>query len=222
MNSLRTPLHGSARTRGGWSLIELTIILIVLSILCAILAPVIGRFVRNAKIVRCREDVQAIGCAIWMFSEDTGIEYFRRHGTDPTQGGVCLAVGDGLIPSYGAGGSNNWRQQVNLAEVDFLVNHLVENVPGNDASRRYRTPLDVGFNAEFAWRGPYITPPILPDPWGNRYAVNAQFMGPGAWTEDAVVYSAGPNGFVNTKWDVDGLTPGDDDILYTFSANSRP
>ena len=43
----------------GWSLIELTIILIVLSILSAILVPVIDRYVRNAKIVRAREDVEA-------------------------------------------------------------------------------------------------------------------------------------------------------------------
>ena len=62
----------------GWSLIELTIILVVLSILCAILAPVIGRFVRNAKMCRAREDVQAIGCAIWMCIEDTANSYFMK------------------------------------------------------------------------------------------------------------------------------------------------
>lgn len=252
-----------------WSLIELTIILTVLSILCAILAPVIDRYVRNAKVVRCREDVQAIGCAITMFIEDTANSYFLRDGSaNPTAGAgrsdsplfegsapdqssgnrVDLLVSDGDIPE--AHDTTPWVKPVNYGQADFLEYHLVTNRPGANHGNAYRTPTDLvsgaatydpmfaryesgGFNSEFAWRGPYMTAPIDPDPWGNRYAVNVKFLDPRADTqgnsapwngfeEDVVILSAGPDEEIDSCYDKDGLTPGDDDILYTLSGNSRP
>ena len=264
-----------------WSLIELTIILTVLSILCAILAPVIDRYVRNAKVIRCREDVQAIGCAITMFIEDTANSYFMQEGMlgdgdeaddapdSNDDNVVMLAVSDGDIPTLNAtDGDATWLNNVNFEDVDFLEYHLVTNTPGNDYDHAYRTPTDLtndgaigdlgggpgagdcpgfardssgGFNSEFAWRGPYITAPIDPDPWGNRYGVNCEFLDPQAdsenthaaksetdgidscgWENDVVVLSAGPDEEIDTGFAVDGLTPGDDDILYTLSGNSRP
>jgi len=259
------------RGKRGWSLIELTIILIVLSILCAILAPVIGRFVRNARIIRCREDVQAIGCCMWMFMEDTGLPRFLQEGTPNRLAGaggsrpillagnvVAMLVGDGHIPLSNplVIDSADWTMPVDLGFVDYFENHIVRNMPGNNPFNAYLTPLDLdkgvggplggdwmfarrssgGFNAEFAWRGPYITGPIDPDPWGNRYASNTIFLDPivggdpsvvhlqgfSGWTFDCVVLSAAADGEVDTNFSFDGLTPGDDDILYTVSANSRP
>jgi len=261
--------------RGGWSLIELTIILIVLSILCAILSPVIDRYVRNAKIVRAREDCGAIASCIWMYIEDTANSYFLKDGTpNPALGAsrdlnggsapdqsdanrVDLLVGDGDVPELGPNGDQSWVRRVNFAEVDFLEYHLVTNRPGNAAGNAYRTPTDLGkgavdfpsdpmfardesggFNSEFAWRGPYITAPVDPDPWGNRYAVNVKYLDPQAdsanstselgtdagngYEEDVVVLTAGPDEEVDTDFNVDGLTPGDDDLIITLSANSRP
>ena len=261
------------RRRLGWSLIELTIILVVLSILCAILAPVIGRYVRTAKIVRCREDVQALGSSVWMFIKDTGNSHFMQDGSpDPSLGAsrndgvntsgsapdqsaanrVDLLVGDGDVPEVGPNGDSAWTEAVNFGTVDFMEYHLVTNMPGHDSGNRYRTPLDLnkgdgayasdpmfarrssgGFNSEFAWRGPYITAPIDPDPWGNRYAANVLYLDavadsgnatPAAngFTEDTVVLSAGPDEEVDSAFSADGLTPGDDDLIYTLSANSRP
>ena len=259
------------RRSRGWSLIELTIILIVLSILCAILAPVIGRFVRNARIIRCREDVQAIGNCMWMFMEDTALPMFLKDGSPNPAGGaggsrpvlaaanrVNLLVGDGLIPvvnpMLASGGI--WATPLDLSFVDYFENHITRNMPGGNAANAYLTPLDLdkgvggplggdwmfarrssgGFNSEFAWRGPYMTGPIDPDPWGHRYASNVSYLYPcvggdpnvvavqgiSGWTFDCVVFSAGPDGEVDSEYSVDGLTPGDDDLLYTLSANSRP
>jgi len=258
-----------------WSLIELTIILVVLSILCAILAPVIDRYVRNAKVVRCREDVQAIGCAIIMCIEDTANSYFlidagsgqgnAAKAGRPVQHNSCrvdVLVSDGDVPELNSSvGSQYWCEPDSSWEVkiDELEDHLVTNVVG------YRTPTDLtngtasdlmfargesgGFNSEFAWRGPYMTAPIDPDPWGNRYAVNVMFLDPCAdsignvaavnsnanpfsgslaancgagFEQDTVVISAGPDEEIDSMFAVDGLTPGDDDILYTISGNSRP
>lgn len=260
--------------RMGWSLIELTIILVVLAILSAILAPVMNRYVSNAKVVRAREDVQAIGSAIMMFIEDTGNSYFLQEGQSGGDTGasrnydggtgsapnqhqnnrVNVLVSDGDIPEVNLVDSNsNWRQKVNRTTVDFFEYHLVSNAPGN-GSFGYRTPPELdndggitsaddpmfardesgGFNSEFAWRGPYITAPIDADPWGNRYAANVFALAPradsqndevandnvGGDTTDCIVLSAGPDEETDTAYYADGITPGDDDILYTVSGNA--
>ena len=261
-----------AKPRAGFSLIEVTIILVVLSILAAIMAPVLSPYVRNAKVVRAREDVQALGSAIAMFMEDTANSYFMLEGTggggtgeasrDPNGSApdqtddsnlVEMLVSDGDIPECGSSGSCMWTRVVDLDEIDFFEYHLVTNTPGNGSGNAYRTPSDLtndggisgaddpmfardssgGFNSEFAWRGPYITPPIDPDPWGDRYAANVQYLDPVTSSTNSfpqanghesavVVLSAGPDEETDTLWNVDGLTPGDDDILYTVSGNSRP
>jgi len=222
------------RKSGGWSLIELTIILIVLAILCAILAPVIGRFVRNAKIIRCREDVQCLGNAIHMFMNDTALYWFRQVGPNPASIEVDMLVTDGHIPMLnGMAGPNSpqWVRPVNLASVDFMEYHLCMNTPGANPANAYFTPLTLpaplpppgNFNAEFAWRGPYMTPPLDPDPWTNRYMANVGYLRPTvppnmfnpAGVFDVVVLSAGPDGEVDTAYTMDGLTPGDDDLFFT-------
>ena len=247
------------RRRAGWSLIELTIILISLSILCAILAPVIGRYARIAKVVRAREDVQAMGSAIWMFIEDTSNSYFLKSGAPGRETGpgenqhmsnrVEMLVSDGDIPELGPDGHSHWVRPVDFDRFDFLEYHLVTNNPGGAPSQAYRTPRDMvgnntfalaeggGFNSEFGWRGPYMTAPIDPDPWGNRYAVNVKYLDPkgyanadppglNGYERDCVVLSAGPDEEVDTHYKAGGpnphgITPGDDDILYTVSANSK-
>ncbi len=261
--SLRHSGYHSCTQR--WSLVELTTILIVLSILCAILMPVIDRYMRNAKVCRAREDVQALGCAMTMFIEDTANSHFMIEGTgsgtaggaagsrpDQSNTNVCsVLVSDGDIPEVAAmSGGADWARVVNPATgiVDFFENHLVTNTPNGNAAHAYRTPTDLtnpaadamfargesgGFNSEFAWRGPYMTAPIDPDPWGNRYAANVMYLEaradtPGfhafanGFVEDVLIFCAGPDEEVDTDFDVDGLTPGDDDIIYTMSANSRP
>lgn len=250
------------RRQRAWSLVEVAIILVVLSILSATLAPTIGRFVSNARTMRARDDTQALGVAMWMFLRDTGHSTFFVDGNTPGQATttgpslhasnvVRMLVTNGDIPQVGPGGDTRWQRPVNAAaRVDFMENHLVANAPFGDSSQRYRTPLDLdnsdntfahsaqgGFNSEFAWRGPYMTAPLPPDPWGNRYAANVEYLDPVAnsstaggastqgehgWTYDVVVLSAGPDGEVDTPYAANGLTPGDDDILYMLSATSRP
>lgn len=283
----------NTRKNHGWSLIELTIILTVLSVLAAILAPTLDRYFRAAQVVRAREDTQAIGSVIQMFIRDTANMHFMKDGNGdgsdspltgrPDQGAlnrVDLLVSDGDIPEGNAitvdtdsdpdgSGATGWRDIVDFADVDFLEYHLVTNNPGNDPDNYYRTPRDLtnsglaalsdamfaredskGFNAEFSWRGPYMTAPIDPDPWGNRYAVNVKYLdaraddsagdnnddasteGTGGFTADVIVLSAGPDEEIDTNFNHtespqtadlnEGAVPGDDDIIYLLSANSRP
>jgi len=224
--------------RGGFSLIEVTIILMVLAVLAAILAPAVGRYVRQAKIVRARDDVQALGCAIWMYVTDTANSYFMldgAYGSPPDDGAsrgdevgsgaapnqasanrVDMLVSDGDIPAVNAtNGDASWRAQVDYRKIDLFAYHLVTNTPGNNSANAYRRPRDytyaptgavgsgnthpdpgfarnesAGFNSEFAWRGPYTTAPVDPDPWGNRYASNVQFLDPIADSANAASFCA--------------------------------
>jgi hypothetical protein len=86
------------------------------------------------------------------------------------------------------------------------------------------------YNAEHAWRGPYVAGPIPADPWGNRYAVNVEYLArapsaspytaPSGNVNDVFVISAGSNGIVETRYDTDGATNGND-VIYIIAGGSR-
>lgn len=181
---------------------------------------------------------------------------------------VELLVGDGDIPTLGSGvsGETYWTRAVNLTTVDALTNHLAQNQPGDDCvgcagefgDTQYRNPVDIsvsgggnnidfaradssGFNAPYAWRGPYLPAPVRADPWGNRYAVNVAWLDPapnaaspvtvsnitaGFTTADyprldVFVISAGPDEEIDTKSAQDGAVPGDDDFIFLVSSHAK-
>ena len=64
----------------------------------------------------------------------------------------------------------------------------------------------------------------------DRYAVNVLFLDPGAdsgtfdeagYIFDVFVLSAGPDEEVDTPFSIDGVAPGDDDIIRVVSGGSR-
>jgi type II secretory pathway pseudopilin PulG len=266
--------HLLVRSERGMTLIESSVILAVIAVLTAILAPEVQGYIDRARIVRTREDVQTIGTAIQSFFTDTGETQFLIDGsngagnqTPPTRADaqrVNLLVSDGDIPllATAVATSSLWTQTVNSGgTVDTLANHLVENarmtsgVEPKDTNKRYRNPTDIsvggggnnidfaraesgGFNALYAWRGPYLRGPVEADPWGNRYAVNTVFLDPdaasgtiggvpGAFANtdyprlDVFVVSAGPDEEIDSSVAQDGAVPGDDDFIYIVSSNAK-
>lgn len=258
--------HHSIATRGqaqprGFTLVEVTIILMVLSVLSLVLLPSIGGYLRDARLARARGDLQAIQQAVVRFLEDTGEGVFRCIGNgnrDTSDGGtddpsspdpvyvLDMLISDGDTPDGGDIGDGwRWREPWSGHPVDTLANHLVQNTPGHDPSARYRTPADIptfgserqvafatqsGLGARFAWRGPYLSAPVRSDPWGNRYAVNVVFLDPGSdsatadqagYLSDVFVLSAGPDEEVDTPFSIDGVVPGDDDLIRVISGGSR-
>ena len=154
-------MRNTKRAVSGWSLIELTIILVVLSILCAILAPVIGNFVRMAKICRAREDVQMLGCAIHIWLQDTGLSHFLEDGDDQTSDTVVLLFSDGDVPNANAAYGNvqiEWELAYGPGpNADFFENHLSINDPYQATgvlTDSYLTPFDMGNNIAGAGVGP--------------------------------------------------------------------
>jgi len=57
----RRPAMRRLRNRAGLSLVEVTIMLLVLMLLAGVLAPSIMDFVRDAQWVKVKEDCEAIG-----------------------------------------------------------------------------------------------------------------------------------------------------------------
>jgi hypothetical protein len=121
---------------------------------------------------------------------------------------VEIMVSDGDIPRQVSGtGSAEWQRPVdNIGGlVDFLERHIVTNNPRGNAANAYST-VDIT-----PWRGAYLSAPIDPDPWGNRYALNSEWANGGA--EDVVVFSAGPDEEIDSAYAANGLIGGDDDLV---------
>lgn len=196
--------YGSDR---GMSLVEATLILVVISVLTAIMAPTVGGYIDAARAARAREDTRIIANAINDFISDTAEKQFLIDASDgldeeppirPDSNRVNLLVSDGDIPTRATAviAETYWTLPLNGTTVDTLSNHLIENTPEELAANRYRNPSDItlfsaggsnidfartessGFNAPHAWRGGYLKGPVGPDPWGNRYAVTVAFLDP--------------------------------------------
>jgi type II secretory pathway pseudopilin PulG len=209
------------------SLIEATIILMVLGLLTAVLSPAMGDYVNDARDVKVKEDVEAIGLSIMRTVRDSRSPFLQVTYAAGAAGLIednraDLIVGEGAIPALAAGvvdfASGNifapvgWDGAIGTpATVDAMADHLITNAPN------YPVPTQASFSLggpQFGvgWRGAYISA-IGPDPWGNRYAANTAFLGvasdsnvagegigTGGWTKDVIVLSAGRDSTVQTPF----------------------
>jgi len=185
----------------GFTLVEVTIILLVLVILSTIMLPQLGNFNRLARFVKVREDTAAICSVVKKMLDEVMLGAF--YTAPATRGGpVGLLVGPGDTPINGSAADGactgcpapqdlNWADAAgqtgqnmktddNVGTVSFstslLQDHLQQNQPNGSAStNRYKNVIDnpqrYAAGAFFGWRGPYLDE-LTTDPWNNRYAVN--------------------------------------------------
>jgi len=233
-------MYKVAQEERGFTLVEVTIILLVLVILSSIMLPQMGNFNRLARFVKVKEDLGAICSVLKVMLDDVGESAFYEdpgYSRPPDRTwAVGLLIGNGDTPTTSGRARRHWtlpyeaefRETTDGGDlevyfnVDTLDHHLIANAPMGDAGNRWRTPLDMarGFNSRYAWRGPYINDYVTADPWGNRYAANVFAMynppeaGPFDRFSSAVVcLSAGPDAHVDTKFNQPfGWTTGDDDL----------
>ncbi|MEX2270379.1 MAG: hypothetical protein WD690_02840 [Vicinamibacterales bacterium] len=224
------------------SLVEVTIILAVFAVLTAVAAPSIGGYMNDAAAAKAKADVEAIGSALSRMLVDTGEPWVLRNGNGggptvaPTRDAanrVDLLASNGATPAVAVtrlSGTTDWDDPVGIDEVQRLEYFLVENTPSGSSANGYRTAENVpgGFqSSDFGWRGAYLPGPIGPDPWGNRYAVNVEFLakalgaGPSGNVNDVFVVSAGANRRLETRFDTDGVTAGGDDLIFVVSGGTR-
>ena len=214
----RITLRPHATSNRGISLIEMTIVLLVISILTGVSAPTARRALDRARLARATSDVTAIRTAILNFLSDSAAGGFTGFTQNGASGGatVQVLVSDGDIPGCTtanadadlgcvAGTPPTWIATVNGTTTDFLERHLVTNNPGGNSANDY--PIGAT-----AWRGAYINAPVDPDPWGNRYAVNVHWLMTNSTcagavrSNDTFVLSAGPDEVINTRFRFD-LSP---------------
>jgi type II secretory pathway pseudopilin PulG len=241
------------RSDRGMSLLEATIVLMVLSALASIMAPPVLEYMRTTQQAAASHDVAEIGAALARMLDDLGETSVLRDGngasaTAPPSHAVAnrvdMLVTQGQTPLLDpaavrpGAGVTDWDNAVNDAAVQLLDAYLVTNTPSNVVANGYRTASsmtvntefdpDVGaaFNAEHAWRGAYLPGPIAADPWGNRYAVNVEFLerplgaGPFGQVNDVFVLSAGRDERIDTRFAVDGVTSGND-VIFVISGGTR-
>jgi len=234
------------------SLVEATVILAVVAALSAILAPAIAGYVINAQEAAAKRDVEAIAAALTKMLTDVGEAWVLRDGngaaaTDAPSRAAgqrvdMLVSENGTTPVLAAtarSAGTDWDDPVDNAAVQKLDYYLVLNTPSNSSSNAYRSASDMSvtaqfdpddgrtFHSEHAWRGAYLSGPIGPDPWGERYAVNVEFLArtqgttPSGSRMDVVVISAGVNNRIDTPFEVDGQTGRVDDIVAVVSGGTR-
>ena len=156
---------------GGFTLVEVSIILFVLVILSSILLVNLGNYNRLARFARAKEDLGALCSAIAHYILDTGETAFytwggRNYGgydsdTPDREYPVGLLIGDGDTPTLnwrapGADGSDwqtpwgeHFRSYKNVSgqatefAVDTFANHLIQNTPLNRGRNAARLPSDM-------------------------------------------------------------------------------
>ncbi|MFQ5956639.1 MAG: type II secretion system protein GspG [Candidatus Brocadiales bacterium] len=207
------------RKRGGFSLIEMVIVLGILAVLVSVLVPTLTRYITDSKIRRAERDVQNIGSAIGRFSYDTGLwpvsTNFNASAAGITsKNDVDILKGPGDAPEDKTGTvTGGWLTEDGTSEagvtartIDGLENQLMNN------------NADYRISGRRAWGGPYLDE-LGKDPWGNAYLVNARYLQPDQIRnlKSVFVLSAGPDGEIDTPFEdpVDMFVfAQDDDITY--------
>jgi type II secretory pathway pseudopilin PulG len=204
--------HTTGSNRMGFTLIELTLVLVVLVTLVLVLTPSIANSINDARVARARNDCQTIASGIYQFFRDTGYFPLWRVARDGGAGDPASRLQ--LLVSRGNISIEDVPTLWTTGAAGGLADQLVNNTP------RYalRTPT-----SQFGWNGPYFSPDIAADPWGNRYVVNIALidLSPGATTASGQtkmavwVLSAGPNGTIETPFAssiLNAVPPAGDDI----------
>jgi len=191
-------------TRGsddrGFTLLEITIILAVIAILGLILAPSIVNFLSQTRLARARNDVQVLADAVITFYDDNG--FFPKYADPSRSQQIRLLVSPGDVGSAEAG-AEPWTATT-PGSVDLISNHLINNRPMFGTSG-----YPMMTRGSSGWNGPYVSGELGPDPWGNRYVINVEFLalGRGAVEADGLqekravwALSAGPDSVFDTVY----------------------
>jgi type II secretory pathway pseudopilin PulG len=169
----------------GLSLVEVTIMLMVLMLLTGVLAPSMFDFINDAKWVKVKEDCEAIGLSVARITRDVGpclkfagnqpctkanrVDLLHSDGPAVVAASLASTAAPLANPAHLATSPINWNTSTRGAAIEdqFVSNSPVYASP---------TGASVGPLFGLGWRGAYLSPPIGPDPWGHQYLVNSAFL----------------------------------------------
>ncbi len=186
------------RNNKGFTLIEMVVVLAVIAILAAILAPSLTRYIESARVQRAENDCKVIASAIAVFNSDVGEwpVWKAASAMQDSSAAYDLLIGPGTTPAVATTGTGWAAAIATTAKTDSIYSQLNANKPG------YATG-----NGNRKWKGPYLSEisgkqNIGIDPWGNRYLVVVKSLQPGAGANASYVLSAGPNETIETAFDM--------------------
>lgn len=181
----------------GFSLIELILVIGVLAIIVALVSPLVGRYIDDARTSRATNDVKVIGEAISRFFSHLGVAPGWTSGTALGSDGRALSPDDGFVDLLI---SDQGEMPVTSADWSLVGRSLGENVGYDSLENQLQTNVrGYATTGRFRWRGPYLEQ-IIEDPWAVKYLVNIEFAKPGAAANAVFVLSAGPDKTVNTAY----------------------
>ncbi len=197
----------------GFTLIEMVVVLAVVAILAAILAPTIARHIKESKVTRTLNEVQVIAAAVGSLYKDTG--YWPYTNANGPSGGVDRVLSNpanvvtAVEPNAGTGAAN-WGS---YGSTKPLYDYLYFNNPDDDTggANQNQAGQDYPTSGEYRWRGPYLDERITNDAWGRSYVINARYFPGNPLFNDSTrphrvyVLSAGPNSAWATPFS-DGVT----------------
>ena len=187
----------TARSRQGFTLIELTVVLAVIVTLALVLTPSISNFINDSRQARAQSDCQTIASAIVQFYRDNGFfpswKLAQNGGPGLPQNRLQLLISPGNVPQEDQ--PTPWSTGV----AGMLSDQLLSDIPGYGLRSQ---------TSQNGWNGPYLSSTINADPWGNRYVVNIDLIDPsgsptsrnGAVKSAVWVLSAGANGIIETPF----------------------
>jgi hypothetical protein len=187
---MRRRLKGQA----GMSLVEATIILLVLMMLTGVLAPSIFDYVHDAQLVLVKEDCEAIGVSIARLVRDVGpcltkgfapnnclvatrVDILESLGSDPFLDPLTATIFGG--PGAANIALHNWNDGIVGGVLgpnrDTFERQLVWNAPAYPVPGPWQWQFMMP-KFGLGWRGAYLEGPIEPDPWGHKFLVNTGFL----------------------------------------------
>ena len=193
---------------GGFTLIEIVIVLAIIAVLAGILTPTLTRYVGDSRTRKAEADTRNLGAAIGKFYGDTGNWPIWVASTDMTADGgryELLDTTEGEEADQNTG-ITGW-DATGAGVADTFDAQLINNTPAYSTSGRR------------AWKGPYLGhESATADPWGTKYYANVEFLQPAnvSGAKPVFVLSAGPNKLIETAFSQTGpgLAVGGDDITF--------
>lgn len=207
------------------SLLEATAVIAVGAILASAGTTMVADKIQDARVSAAHQDVSTIAGGMAMFDKNLNRFPVFKDGqkTGRADDVFFLLVSESGDAPDDATAGDSWKLPERLAvtnattrEWDTIENHLGFNSPGGNSNKAY--PVEGEMAGGLGWAGPYMQGLGSPDPWGNKFLVNVQFMAPqGVAAAEAPAGSApGATGApAGKRWAVYVLSAGPNETVET-------
>jgi prepilin-type N-terminal cleavage/methylation domain-containing protein len=180
------------KNQGGYTLLELIMVLLIIALLISIMFPLILGTTNDARTINGRVNSERIYGAMIDFYNDLGF-WPKYVDGQKVPGGETYNI---LYSEQGDVPVSLDPKWLSTEKADLIENHLVANEPNYKEKKKLRD--------KHGWNGPYIEYPMPPDPWGNKWYINVEFLNEKinpSQKHRVWILSAGPNETIDTPYE---------------------